>query len=82
MKRKLTHRQYEVCRLITAGKTSKEIAGYIGISPRTVEDHRAAILKALRVRNAVELTLLVHGIDFEKVDNIFLKRISDIGAMR
>lgn len=51
----LTPREREVARHIVNGHTSKQIGQTMGISPRTVEVHRAAILRKLGVRNATEL---------------------------
>lgn len=39
----LTKREQEILRLLAKGKTSKQIAGALAISPRTVEVHRAAL---------------------------------------
>ncbi|MBW4036612.1 MAG: response regulator [Proteobacteria bacterium] len=41
----LTARQREVLDLVLAGQPSKAIAGKLRISPRTVEVHRAAIMR-------------------------------------
>lgn len=41
----LTPRQYEIMRLVVAGQPTKIIAADLGISRRTVENHRAAIMK-------------------------------------
>ena len=43
-------------RLIAAGKTGREIADELMISPHTVERHRSNLLAKLHVRNKVELT--------------------------
>ena len=51
----LTLREKEVLRLIVEGKTSKEIADLLFISPRTMENHRAKIMKKLGVKKSVEL---------------------------
>ena len=40
----LTRRERQVAMLITEGRTSKEIAGALGLSPRTVEAHRARLI--------------------------------------
>lgn len=41
----LTPRQHEIMRLVVAGQPTKIIAADLGISRRTVENHRAAIMK-------------------------------------
>ena len=41
----LTLRQHQVMDLVLAGHPSKNIAADLGISQRTVENHRAAIMK-------------------------------------
>jgi hypothetical protein len=42
---RLTPRQHEIMELVLAGHPSKNIAADLGISQRTVENHRAAIMK-------------------------------------
>lgn len=42
-------------RLVADGRTSKEIAAALFISPKTVERHRSNILAKLGVRDRVEL---------------------------
>lgn len=51
----LTPREREVARYIVNGYTSKETGNAMGISPRTVEVHRASVMKKLGVQNAAEL---------------------------
>lgn len=58
---RLTTRQREVSDLIALGWSNKDIAAKLGISVRTVEDHRGAIYDKLGVRNAVELTRKILG---------------------
>ena len=57
----LTTRQREISDLIAKGWSNKEIGHKLGISRRTVEDHRGAIYDKLGVRNAVELTRKILG---------------------
>lgn len=52
----LTPRQKEVITLIAQGKSSKEIARELGLSPKTVDVHRARIMERLRVNDVAGLT--------------------------
>jgi len=60
----LTARQREVLQLVAEGKTTKEVAKRLKISPKTVEFHRNAIMDQLGVRTTAELTryAMAHGI--------------------
>lgn len=51
----LTAREMEVLALLKTGKSTKQIAATLGISPRTVDLYRAGIKKKLRLRTAAEL---------------------------
>jgi DNA-binding NarL/FixJ family response regulator len=53
----LTHRQVEILRLIARGRASKEIAYELGLSPKTVDVHRARIMERLRLNDIASLTL-------------------------
>lgn len=55
----LTPREHEVLGLITAGASNKEAGRRLGISPRTVEVHRARIMEKLGARNTVDLVHIV-----------------------
>ncbi len=52
---RLTDRELEVFRLIGQGYGSREIAGKLNISSRTVDAHRAHIKEKLGLRDATEL---------------------------
>ena len=52
----LTPRETEIVKLIAEAHSSKEIAGLLVISPKTVERHRANILAKLGMSDRVELT--------------------------
>ena len=58
---RLTPRERDVLREIMTGASSKEVARNFGISPRTIEVHRAQILQKLGARNSVDLTRIVFG---------------------
>lgn len=51
----LTQREREIVQWIAKGLHSREIGEQLGISPRTVETHRAHIMNKLHVKNAIEL---------------------------
>jgi DNA-binding NarL/FixJ family response regulator len=51
----LTHREMEVVRLLKVGLSSREIALAKSVSAKTVETHRANILKKLKLKNTAEL---------------------------
>jgi len=55
----LTAREREVMRPLVAGKMNKKIAAQLGISVRTVEEHRANILRKMGVHSIAELLLLI-----------------------
>lgn len=51
----LSEREREVLQLVAEGKSSKEIADVLSISPATVETHRAHLLQKLGLRNTAEV---------------------------
>lgn len=55
----LTHRQHEIMDLVLAGHPSKNIAADLGISQRTVESHRAAIMHRTGAHSIPALARLV-----------------------
>ena len=55
----LTRREREVLEQFTKGASNKEAGRHLGISPRTIEDHRANIMKKLGARNAADLVRIV-----------------------
>ena len=55
----LTRREREVLEQFTAGASNKEAGRTLGISPRTIEDHRANIMKQLGAKNAADLVRIV-----------------------
>lgn len=53
--KKLSNKESEILTLISKGLTTKDIASKLFISTRTVETHRANILKKLEVKNTASL---------------------------
>jgi DNA-binding NarL/FixJ family response regulator len=60
----LTPRQREVASMIAEGRTMKEVAAALGLSPRTVETHKYQIMAALGLQTTAELIryALEHGL--------------------
>ena len=55
----LTPREREVLANITGGSSNKETGRHLGISPRTIEVHRARIMAKLGAKNAADLVRIV-----------------------
>ena len=53
--RELSPREREVLQLLAEGKSMKEVAGVLDISPRTVEFHKYRMMELLGVRTNAEL---------------------------
>jgi two-component system response regulator FixJ len=64
---RLTPREHEVMRAVVAGLSNKGIARCLGLSPKTVEIHRARVMEKTESRNLSELVrkALKAGIDPE-----------------
>ncbi len=62
--RKLSQRQREVLQLLAEGKSAKEVASTLCISPRTVEFHKYRIMEELGLSSSAELVQysIKHGI--------------------
>ena len=58
---RLTARERQVLERIADGASSKEAGRLLGISPRTVEVHRARIMEKLGAKNAADLMRIVLG---------------------
>ncbi len=61
---RLSDRELEVLRLVAAGKTNKEIAAILGLSPKTVQHHVAHVYEKIGVYSRAGATLYVieHGL--------------------
>lgn len=54
--RSLSPREIQVISLIASGKTDKEIAAHLSISPATVKTHRHNIIQKLNLKNKAHIT--------------------------
>lgn len=57
----LTPREREVLVEIAQGASNKEAGRHLGISPRTIEVHRARIMEKLGARNTADLVRIVYS---------------------
>jgi two-component system, NarL family, response regulator NreC len=51
----LTEREKQILQLIAAGRSSKEIGAQLFISPRTVQNHRANLMRKLNLKKTADL---------------------------
>ncbi len=51
----LSDREKEVLRLVVQGYSSRQIAELLDLSPRTIDHHRANLVRKFGLRNTVEL---------------------------
>lgn len=58
----LTEREIEVARAVAKGANNKEIASSLDITERTVKAHLGAVFEKLKLRDRLQLTLLVNGV--------------------
>lgn len=54
-KKKLSKQEKAILKFIVEGSNSREIAKKLNLSVRTIDNHRASMMKRLGVKNAVEL---------------------------
>jgi DNA-binding CsgD family transcriptional regulator len=52
---KITRREQEILNLVAEGRTSKSMAQLLGLSARTIERHRANLLKKFSLKNSASL---------------------------
>ncbi len=62
-RKNLSERETEVALEIVTGASNKEIADHLGISERTVKAHLTAIFEKLHVRDRLQLSLRINGIE-------------------
>ncbi len=67
---KLSDREFEVFRLFGEGKTAKEIAGQLNLSPKTISVHRDHIKEKLKFSTSAEMIRqAVRYVEAEQIDN-------------
>ena len=59
----LSSREHQVAQAVARGGTNKEIARAMGITERTVKAHLSAIFEKLEVRDRLQLSLVVNGVE-------------------
>ena len=55
----LTPREHEVMKMVTEGRSNKEIAMDLGVSAKTVEAHRARVMEKMEAGSLAELVRMV-----------------------
>lgn len=55
---KLTARERSILKLIAEGRTNRAAAEYLNVSPKTIEKHRASVMRKLGLRNVAELAIM------------------------
>ena len=78
----LTPRQHQIMALVLAGHPSKNIAADLGISQRTVENHRAAIMKKTGSKSVPALARLALAAAWNDTDEPIAQRGPLSTAMR
>lgn len=53
----LTEREREVLQLLAEGKSNKEVASVLNVSPYTIETHRTNLMQKLNLHNTAEIVL-------------------------
>ena len=76
--RGLTRRECEVLDHLIAGASSKAIARKLGISPRTIEDHRARIMQKAGVKTTAQLSVKAFERALAQKDRPFASRRSTV----
>jgi two-component system response regulator FixJ len=62
----LTPRERQILGLIWEGLRNREIGEHLGVSPKTVEVHRAKIMKKLQAKNTAQM--IKSGIEAGLID--------------
>jgi two-component system CheB/CheR fusion protein len=67
----LTPRQHQIMEMVLAGHPSKNIAADLNISQRTVENHRASIMKKMGTKSLPALARLALAAAWDSADDTF-----------
>lgn len=57
----LTVREREIAQLVVQGRSSKDIARLLSVSPRTIDAHRVRLMRKLKVSTAAEMVSRLAG---------------------
>lgn len=60
--RKLTDRQHQIAELIAHGHNTESIAGQLGVTLNTVEEHKRLIYRKLGVNSMMEMVLKLYDL--------------------
>lgn len=60
---KLSERETQVARLVASGASNKEIADQLAITERTVKAHLTAVFEKLALRDRLQLSLKINGLN-------------------
>ncbi len=75
---KLTTRERSILQLVAEGRTNRAAAEFLSVSPKTIEKHRASLMRKLGLRSATELALT--AIELGLIERPALLRAPDSGA--
>ena len=78
----LTHREHQIMELVLAGHPNKNIAADLGISQRTVENHRASIMKKTGAKSLPALVRLALAAAGNSADERVVQRGPPVTAAR
>ncbi len=59
----LTPRELEVMKMVTDGRSNKEIANALGVSAKTIEAHRARVMEKMQAGSLAELVRMVIAVE-------------------
>ncbi len=74
-------RERAIFKLIAEGGTNRSAAAYLNLSAKTVEKHRASLMRKLRLNSAVELALLAVDLGLVNRPNTGARSLVAAGAV-